>query len=310
MPEDAQAVLFLDLNDLRRATFFTDLLAWAPKTQEDPQYRQFVRDTGFDFEKDLSSVAVAFGQQGQQQTFFAVAEGRFDEKKMRAYAAKSGELKNSGGPEIFSIPTAENTPRLFFTFLHRSRVAVSNRNDFVPLLQSAHGSKSPGNTEWQARFERVAGSPIFSVIRGQALKEYLDTPATSQDFARRATGLSSPQLSSLLAQLQWLTLAGKPENDTFRVVADGESLEDNHARQLADLLNGTVLLARAGLSTARTQQQIGAPARQSYLALLKTFEVSRIDRGETKSVRLMFDVTPSLLKSAQSPASASPRQSK
>ena len=180
---------------------------------------------------------------------------------------------------------------------------MSNRNDFESLLQNAktRNAKTPALSEWQAKFERVAGSPAFSVIRGDALKDYLGAPDTSKDLARRATGgLSSPQLSSLLAQLQWITIAGKPDHDKLRVVADGESLDDANAKQLADVLNGIVLLARAGLGTVRNQQQIGAPTRQNYLALLKSVEVSRIDRGETKSVRLMFDVTPSLLNSAPS----------
>ncbi len=303
MPENAQAVLFLDFTELRRSPFFAELLAWAPKPESDPEYRQFVRGTGFDYEKDLSSIAIAFEQQGGQQTFLAVAEGRFDEKKIKAYAAKNGELKTSSGADIFLIPTSGNTSHVFFTFLRTGRLAVSNRNDFESLLQNAktRNAKTPALSEWQARFERVAGSPAFSVIRGDALKDYLGAPDTSKDLARRATGgLSSPQLSSLLAQLQWITIAGKPDHDKLRVVADGESLDDANAKQLADVLNGIVLLARAGLGTVRNQQQIGAPTRQNYLALLKSVEVSRVDRGETKSVRLMFDVTPNLLKSAPS----------
>jgi hypothetical protein len=154
------------------------------------------------------------------------------------------------------------------------------------------------DSEWRERFARVAGSPVFAVMRNEALREAFSADPVSQTLARKATGgLSSPQLSSLLAQLQWLTVAGKPENNKLRVAMDAESLEDKNAQQLADLLNGVALLARAGLSNARTQQQLGAATRQSYLALLKSVEVSRIDRPDTKSVRLMFDVTPDLLKS-------------
>jgi hypothetical protein len=305
MPGSAQTVLFVDFRELRRSPFFAELLNWAPKPESDPDYRQFVQDTGFDYEKDLSSVAIAFEQQGGQETFLAMAEGRFDEKKIKAYAAKNGTVKNSGGVGIFSIPDSASRSRIFFTFLHNGRIAVSNRNDFESLLQNAktRDANAPAEVEWQARFERVAGSPFFSVIRGEALREYFNSPPTSQDLARRATGgLSSPQLSSLLAQLQWVTLAGRPENDKLRVVADGESLDDANAKQLADVLNGIVLLARAGLGSARNQQQIGAATRQSYLALLKSADVSRV---ETKSVRLMFDVTPALLKSMPSPVSGS-----
>jgi hypothetical protein len=306
MPDDAQAVLFVDLNDLRRAPVFADLLARAPKPEADPEYRQFIRDTGFDYEKDLSAVAVAFEKQGPQQTFFAVADGRFDQKKIKAYAAKNGSPQHSGAVEIFSVPMSAAASPLNFAFLRGGRIAVSNRQDFSSFLQTALSStKTAESADWRARFERVAGSSIFCVIRGEALKEYFGASRAPQNAASRAAGgLSSPQLSSLLAHLQWLTLAGKPENDKLKVVADGESLDDANAKQLADLLNGVALLARAGLSSAKNQQQIGAPTRQSYLALLKSVEVSRVDRGETKSVRLMFDVTPALLKLAPTSVSA------
>jgi hypothetical protein len=306
MPEDAQAVLFIDLSDLRREPFFADLLAWTPKPDADQEYRKFVRDTGFDYERDLDRVTVAFEQQGAdaQKIFFGVGDGHFDTKKIRAYAAKNGAMQNSGGTEIFSLPIAGSSARLSFTFLRRDRIAFTNNKDFGSWL---HGAKAVDDAEWRERFARVAGSPVFAVMRNEALKNAFGAELAAQDLARRATGgFSSPQLSSLLAQLQWLTIAGKPENNKLRVALDAESLEDKSAQQLADLLNGVVLLARAGLSNAKTQQ-LGAPARQSYLALLKSVEVSRIDRPDTKTVRLMFDVTPDLLKTAPNYAPAGTR---
>jgi hypothetical protein len=306
MPEDAEAVLFVDFAELRRAPFFADLLAWAPKPDADQEYRQFVRDTGFDYEKDLDRLAVGFEQRGAGKIFFAVGDGHFDERKIKAYAEKTGAVQKSGGMEILSSPIAGSSAHLFFTFLTRGRLAISTSNDFASWL---HISKAADDSEWRERFARVAGSPVFAVIRNEALKEAFSTDPASQALARKATGgLSSPQLSSLLAQLQWLTVAGKPENNKLRVALDAESLEDKNAQQLADLLNGVALLARVGLSNARTQQ-LGAATRQSYLALLKSVEVSRIDRPDTKSVRLMFDVTPDLLKSAPNyaPTGAPPK---
>jgi len=295
MPGGARAVLFIDLADLRREPFFVDLLAWAPKPDADQEYRQFVRDTGFDYEKDLDRVAVAFEQQGAQKIFFAVGDGHFDKKKIKAYVVKNGAVQNSGGTEIFSLPIGGSSARLSFTFLRKDRIAFTNNNDFG-MWQ--HSAKAVDDAEWRERFARVAGSPVFAVICNVALKDAFGADPASQDLARRATGgFSSPQLSSLLAQLQWLTVAGKPENNKLRVALDAESLEDKNAQQLADLLNGVVLLARAGLSNARTQQ-LGTATRESYLALLKTVEVSRVDRPDTKSVRLLFEVTPDLLKSA------------
>jgi hypothetical protein len=296
MPADARAVLFIDLADLHRSPFFAALQDWAPKPDADQEYRQFLRDTGFDYERDLDRVAVAFEQQGAKKIFFAVGDGHFDRKKIKAYAEKNGAVENSGDREIFFLPVAGNSARLSFTFLTKNRVAFTNGKDFGSWR---HGAKIVGDGDWRERFARVAGSPIFAVIRNEALKDAFGAEPASQDLARRATGgFSSPQLSSLLAQLQWLTVAGKPENNTLRVAMDGESLEDKNAQQLSDLLKGVALLARAGLSNAKTQQPLGAATRQSYLALLKSVEVSRIDRPDSKSVRLMFDVTPDLLKSA------------
>jgi hypothetical protein len=296
MPEDSRTVLFIDLTDLRKAPFFADLLAWAPKPDADQEYRQFVRDTGFDYEKDLDRLAVAFIQQDAQKIFFGVADGHFDARKIKAYAVKNGALQNSGGVEIFSLPIAGSSARLVFTFLTKNRLAFTNSNDFGSWL---HRAKAINDAEWREHFTRVAGSPVFAVVRNEALKDAFGGEAGSQDLARRATGgFSSPQLSSLLAQLQWLTVAGKPENNTLRVALDAESLEEKNAQHLADLLNGVVLLARVGLSNAKTQQQLSAATRQSYLALLKSVDVSRINRPDAKSVRLVFDVTPDLLKSA------------
>jgi hypothetical protein len=295
MPEDANAVLFVDLMDLHRSPFFTDLLAWAPKPDADQEYRKFVEETGFDYERDLDRIAVSFEQQGAQRIFFAVGEGRFDKKKIRAYAAKNGTVQNFGGAEIFSVPVAGSPARVSFTFLKKDRVAFTNNNDVASWL---HSAKALNDADWRERFARVAGSPVFVVMRSEALKGAFGPDPASQALAQRATGgFTSPQLSSLLAQLQWLTVAAKPENDKLRVAMDAESLEDKNAQQLADLFNGVVLLARVGLSNAKTQQ-ISAATRQSYLALLKSVEVSRIDRPDTKSVRLMFDVTPDTLKSA------------
>jgi hypothetical protein len=296
MPGDAQSVLFADLGELRHAPFFTDLLAWAPKPDADADYRQFVRETGFDYEKDLERVVIAFEKQGGQQIFFAIADGRFNQEKIKAYATKAGATHRAG-LEIFSVPIAGRPQPVCFTFVRKDRMALSNASDLGPFLKPVRTS---GSTDWQDRFERVAGSPVFAVISHDGINEALGIQASSQDFARQATGgLTSPQLSSLLRQLRWITVAGKPDNHHLRVVAEGESSEDGIARQLADLLNGVVLLGRAGLNNPRTQQQIGSATHDSYLALLKSVDVSRIDRGGTKSVRVMFEVTPNLLKSAQ-----------
>lgn len=302
MPGSSETVLFVDLSDLRQAPFFAGLLAWAPKPALDPDYDQFRHDTGFDHEKDLDRVAVAFEKHGTQQVFFAVANGRFDQKKIKEYSEKSGSVQKQDGMEIFLLPVTGSPEHISFTFLGNDLIAFSNASDLSSFLKPPKTSES---ADWHARFERVAGSPFFVILRNDGIAQAMGSQPGAQSLAQRATGgLTSPQLSSLLMQLKWLSVAAKPQNDGLRIIAEGEGSEERNARQLADLLNGVVLLARAGLGGVRTQQQIGSATRDAYLNLLKSVEVSRVDRGDAKSVRLIFDVAPQLLKSAPSPTPA------
>jgi hypothetical protein len=297
MPAEAHSVFYLDLAGLRGAPFFAEMLAWAPKPDADPAYDQFRRDTGFDYEKDLDRVAVAFVQQGASQTVYAVAAGRFDRKRMTAFAAKSGTAEKQNGREVFSVPVNGTAQHLLIAFLRSDLIALTNGSDLRPLLEKSPTSE---NADWHTRFARLAGSPLFLVLRNDGIQQVLAAPNSQGSLAQRATGgFTSPQLSTLLQQLQWLTVAGKPEHDRLRIVAEGDSFDETTIRQLTELLNGVTLLASAGLNSPKTRQQLPVATRDSYRDLLKSIDVSRVDRGDTRSVRLMFDISPQLLKAAQ-----------
>ena len=94
----------------------------------------------------------------------------------------------------------------------------------------------------------------------------------------------------------------------MRVVAEGECPTDATSRQLSDFLNGALILAQAGLNGPQVRQQLDPQAREAYLELLKGADISRIDRGETKSVRLVFDVTPKILAPRRSRRSHRPQR--
>jgi hypothetical protein len=290
MPADATAVLFIDLAELRTAPFIAQLYAWAPKPQADPDYAQFVKDTGFDYERDLDRVAIAFEKSGQDSIFFALAEGKFDQSRISAYSLKTSTVSKKSGREIFTVPVSGGERKISFSFLRNDRIALTNGPDLTAVLTAK--SQGQGNSDWRTRFDRLAGSPIFAVIRQDA--------AAGAALAAQAPGnFRSPQLSVLLDQLQWITIAGKPENDRLRIVAEGECSAEATMRQLADLLNGVLVLAEAGLNDAQTRRQLDPAARAAYLELLKSTDVSKIDRGDTKSVRLAFEITPAFLETAR-----------
>ena len=304
MPADASAVFFVDLAELRAAPFLAQLYAWAPKPQADPDYAQFVKETGFDYERDLDRVAIATFKSDGQATFLALAAGRFDTQKISAYALRNGKSTTLEKKPVFVVPLSDNSAVLLLVLAGDDQIIVTNDAFALHKFYDAPRSDA-GKRDWTPRFERLAGSPAFAVIRQ-------DAAAGAALAAQAPGGLRSLQLSTLLDQLQWITIAGKPENDRLHIVAEGESSAEATTRQLADLLSGVLALAEAGLNDAKNRQQLDPAARAAYLELLKSADVSKIDRGDSKSVRLAFEITPGFLESARraSPAARNPAPSK
>lgn len=290
MPAEASAVIFADFVELRSAPFIAELYAWAPKPQADADYAQFLRETGFDYERDLYRIAIAFVKHDQDSTVFAVADGKFNQQKISAYAMKNGTAAKSGTREIFFVPLAGSAKKMIFTFLRNDRIVLTEGGDISGILSSKKRDEDSG--EWRSRFERLGGSPVFAVI-------HQDAAAGAALAAQAPGGLRSPQLSTLLDQLQWITLAAKPEGDRLRVVAEGECTAEATTQQLTDLLNGILVLAEAGLNDPKTRQQLDPAARAAYLQLVKSADVSKMDRGDSKSVRVIFEITPAFLQAAR-----------
>lgn len=289
LPTDASTVLYVDLDALRQSSILAELYKWAPQGRTDADYAQFLQSTGFDYERDLNHLSIALFSHGQDATIFAVADGRFDRKKISAYALQTGTQTNRNGKEIFSVPLSGGTRRITFTFLRNDRIALTNGANLE--LAPARASSDSDAQAWRERFRRLAGSPVFAVVRQDGMGSLFS--------AQAPRGLQSPQLSILLNQLQWITVAGKPDADRLRVVLEGEGTADAPTRQLSEVLNGLLVLAQAGLSDPKMRQQLQPEVRQAYLEILKSADVSQIDRGETKSVRLIFDLTPKFLEAAR-----------
>jgi hypothetical protein len=292
MPADAGAVIFVDLAQLRSSPFLVQLLAWAPQPEPDSDYAQFLQATGFNYERDLDRVALAMNRQPQNLAAFAIAEGRFDRKKIEAYGGQSASLKTADGKTLYAVPMKGSSRKAFFTFLHDDRIAWANDSSF--FFQRPSGVSAP--KEWREHFVRLAGTPVFVILRPDS--------NTAAALAQAPGGLRSPQLATFLSQLQWITISGKPEGNVLRVVMEGECLTEGTVRQLKEVVGGIVILAQAGLNDPKTRKQLEPQLREGYLELLQSVDVQQLDRGSSKSVRVVFDVTPKLLQGAQKPDSA------
>jgi hypothetical protein len=299
VPADASAVMYVDLDELRASPFLAKLYAWAPQSNEDSEYAQFVRETGFSYERDLQRMAVSICNHGAVTNIFAVADGKFDRKKIEAFFDRNGKSLQQGKWKVFRLNATANEKRVLFTFLSDNRVAFGNFEDFSAALSAA--PSNPFRADWNARFERLAGSPLFAVIRQDpAMRDALNAVAPG--------GYHSPQLSALLGQLQWISIAGKPDGDQLRMVAEGESAAPPVISQLQDFLQGMLLLARNGLNDPKLRQNMDPVERDAYLEILKSADVQKIDRDEWKSVRVVLEITPKFLDIARVASTVSPDQ--
>jgi hypothetical protein len=296
LPSDPSAVLFLDLEQFRSSAFLPQLLQWAPNVSVEDDYAKFVNATGFNYERDLARMAVARTGQGTASKIFAIAEGRFDRKKIEDYAGRSGQRISDKKLTVFAMDVRNSGHISFLTFLRDDRLAWTDDPDYAEMFQPTHNP--PDRDEWQEHFSRLSGSAVFAVIRQDEL--------TAGMIAQQAPGgFRSPQLATLLTQLQWITIGGKPEGNDLRVVAEGECPTESTIQQLKEFLGGILLLAQAGLSGPQSRKQMDPQLREGYLELLRTADVESVDRGASKSVRLLFEVTPAFLdalKKAGNPA--------
>ncbi|HME11991.1 MAG TPA: hypothetical protein VKF79_03975 [Candidatus Acidoferrum sp.] len=325
MPAETTGIVYVDMAQMRQSPFLQKMNSWTQKPQSDADYAQFVAETGFNFERDLDRVAMAGTQRGSQSVWFALADGSFDEKKIKAYMAKSGTVQKRSGYDIYTVVTpAHNvqtadssmppsppaaskvttTPqppsKISLAFLRDGRLAVTNDADLSLYLD--HKEPAGDAAPWQTRFTRLAGCPVFVVIRQDA--------STVKALAEKAPGgLQSPQLSSLMSQLTWLTLALRPEHDSLRIVTEGESPNATAAKQLSDMLNGLLLLARAGLGDPKLTQQMNPTTRTAFVGLLNSAEVSNVDREDLKAVRVVLEITPDFLNLANTSKAAAPASS-
>jgi len=279
LPADSTSVVYVDFQELRASAFLSQILAWAPRPQAEEEYAKFVQATGFDYERDLDRMGVSFSGSAQSPKTMAVAEGRFERKKIESYSEHFGTLKTANGKTIYAV-NLSNPPRTaYFTFLRDDEVAICN--DASCFFQAS--GKSMNSEEWREHFLRMAGTPIFAVMR--------------QD---------SQLLTALSQRTQWVSVGAKPEGDELRVVADGETSNEMVIRQLNDMFSGLLILAQAGLDDPKSRKQLDPKLREAYAGLLKSAEVQKLDRGTSKSVRLIFEITPQLLESAKDSSTADP----
>ena len=294
IPADTNSVVFADFKQLRTAPFFSTLSNWVPQPQQvDAEYAKFLRDTGFDYERDLDRVAIATIKRGQTTEFFVVGDGRFDRKKINTYISQFGTHDKTDGREVFTAPLKGSARKVSFVFLHQNRIALTDDPDLASMLRNpirGDGCKSV------ARTVRSFGRLALVCSLSPGCERWFRNRRSHAKRRASTTARFAPR-SVAVDHARWC--AGK---NRLRLVAEGECPNDPTAHDLADVLNGIRLFAQAGLNDSKVRHQLDDQTREAYIDLVHSADITRLDRGETKSVRLVLEITSEILKTARSTA--------
>jgi len=286
LPPDAPGVAYIDVAALRKlqdSPLAAVLGLASPGPAADRDYADFVRATDFDYTRDLDKAAIAFWLASRlmpannldADRVVTIAEGRFDQPKIKAYALRTGHVITRGSESVYEVP---GNPPVAFEFLSPTRIILASGKDPASLI----GPSKPGPRDpaVQALIDRVAAAPLFAVARTDNL------PPTFYDIFR-----SSPQLEEIARNVQGLTLAGQPKADDLQLALDAECDSMPHAIEMSTLLDGLRMIGSMALSDPKTRREMTREQAAFATALLTQAQITHQDRW----VRLALDVTPSML---------------
>jgi hypothetical protein len=286
IPQDAPVVAYLDAKALK-TTQNSSLQAIGqlvlPSPQQDPDYTEFVKKTGFDYTHDLDHAAIAMwpdsldasANASGENPILAIADGRFDQEKMKAYALRTGHVVTRGTHTIYEVP---GNPPVSFEFLSATRVAIASGKSATDMLTEAPTTHR--DPAMQARIDRVAGAPLFAVARTDQLPDSF-----------YASFRNSPQLLSNVKKVRALVLAGEPDGDNLDLTVDAECKSMSDAVQLGTLMEGLRMLGSMALSDPKARGQLTKQQAELLITLLSKMNISPQDNY----VRLNLALTPQML---------------
>jgi hypothetical protein len=284
LPPGAPTLVYVDLDAVRASSFYQHRPDKGPIAVPNQDYSDFIRSTGFDFEKDLDRVVVAAwpASGNEQRKNVAIAEGRFNRAKIRDYALSKGKLDHQQGHEVFLFPASDRMGSNSMTFLDDHRIAMIEGSSIAPLF--AVHSDDPAADPARERAARVDGAAAYVIAR---------VPPVPNNFA--AGGAQSAQLASLARSVQWVTLAARPEGDNLRISLEGECDTTTNAMQLKAALEILRMFGRAGLESPKTRQSMDPASFTTIQNLLNGAEVTQA----AERVRILIELTPDVFKLSQ-----------
>lgn len=244
LPEAAGSDFYVDVRSMRRSGVL-DMLAGSARVEE-REYREFVRDTGFDYRHHLDRVAGRITEQGN----WFVVEGRFDWDRIRRYAAAKGGRCSNG---LCSVPGSEPGRTVSFRALDSGLLAFASSSD--PSAANRIGAERGRD------YKQPAAAPLWVSFSGPALRRMSRLPVGTRHFA------------DAIASADRALLSVVPDGDNFRL---GLEVTCSTSEQAAVLR--TQLEQLTGLVKSLIARESTAPAANDLSVVLTAGEFRREDR--------------------------------
>ena len=282
LPAGAPTLVYVDLAAVRASAFYQHRPDKTPIAVPNTDYADFIRSTGFDFEKDLDRVAIASWPANgkEQKKDVAIAEGRFDRAKISDYATRKGKLDHQQARNVYLFPSVDQKGIVSVTFLDDHRMAFVGGPSIAPLFTGR--GDDPGADPARERAARFDGAAAFLITRVPPIPDNPGAGAATQ----------AAQFVNMARSVQWITLAARPEGDDLRISLEGECDNSTNAQQLKSTLEVLRMLGRAGLESPKTRQSMDPAALASLQTLLTNAEVTQA----AERVRILFELTPDIFK--------------
>lgn len=210
-------IVALDIRALRQAGIL-DLIAGS-KAAEESDYKDFIRDTGFDYRTDLDHLLLAF----RRRQFYCLAEGRFDWRRLADYAVRQGGACRGG---LCTAPGSSPEKRISFKQIRRNLLALAVSPDpaAAALLDRAAASRTA---------RPLPAGPLWAWVPSAVLSDPENLPTGLAAFA---SAIQRPE------HLQ-LSLGAEAGRFHVRLLAACRNPEDA-SLSVARLDHATALLAK------------------------------------------------------------------
>jgi hypothetical protein len=225
---DADAILYVNLQPVR---LLTDLGKHPPKNREPEEYDEFVRQTGFEFERDLDHAAFAihYGQpQGNlpgETRYSEIMQGQFDSQRLSEYLRKlSKQVERYHDFDVYIIPLEGRTVRVVLLGVDTAAASNTDGSDAIHGMVDRYKQAAlpfAGPELVRDYFKRV---PLGSVLWTIA---HIPVTSAAQD---RSELLLPGSWSSLLPRDSVVIASARPLNDLHlraQVIMKSESEAEN-----------------------------------------------------------------------------------